>query len=460
MVTINSTLYIGSSALMAQQLAISVTGQNIANVNTPGYSRQRVNLENTAIPSAQGPVGTGVNATGIRRIYDQFLNASINDDIQQKGTWEARSQALAQIEAIFTETSDNGLSQNLSKFWNAWQDLSNNPSGYAERKAVADQGQSLAQNIQDDYGSLNQIQKDMDGRIAAAVDDINTMAAQISNLNDKIVQMENSGQSANDLRDQRDLLLNQLSEKINFTSIESSDGRVTVTLKDGQKLVGKPPDGTLSTDTSDPPNLVWSTAPTISINSSITAGNLKGYLDVRDSIDGYKESLDTLAQNISEQVNTLHTSGTDLDGSAGVDFFKGNSASTIEVNSVILGNVNKIAAAAGGVSIDLAAGDNTQAVALSRLQNTLIMDGGTDTFDTYYNSLVSSVGTDSKNASANLTQQTNVVNQMNNMRDAISGVSTDEEMTNLIQFQHGYAAAAKLIDTVSQMMDTIINMVR
>ena len=462
MVTINSALYIGRDALMTQQLAISVTGQNIANVNTPGYSRQRVNLVSTAIPSAEGSVGTGVKAKGIARIYDQFLNSQINVDIQQKGTWEAQNQALQQTENIFTESSVDGLSQNMSKFWNAWQDLSANSSGHAERKALADQSQTMAANIQDTYHSLDQIQKDMDGRITGAVDEINSLATQISDLNDNIAKMESGGQSANDFRDQRDLLLNQLSEKINFTSSEGSDGRVTVTLGDGNKLVGTPPFGKLSTaaNASGHPDLVWDSAPATPINSSVSAGNLKGWLDVRDSlVPGYKDSLDSLAQQIIQEVNTLHAGGTGLDGSTGIDFFSGNSASTIAVNPDILNNVN-IIAAAGPVSSELVAGDNTQAIAISKLQNTLTMNGNTDTYDTYYNSLVSSVGSDSRNASASLEHQTTVVDQMNNLRESVSGVSTDEEMVNLVQFQHGYSAAAKLIDTVSQMMDTVINMVK
>jgi len=462
MVTINSSLYIGRDALMTQQLAISVTGQNIANVNTPGYSRQRVNLVSTAIPSAEGPVGTGVKANGIARVYDQFLNSQVNVDAQQKGTWEAQSQALQQTENIFTETSVDGLSQNMSKFWNAWQDLSANPSGYTERKTLADQSQTMAANIQDTYHSLDRIQKDMDGRITGAVDEINSLATQISSLNDNIAKMESGGQSANDFRDQRDLLLNQLSEKINFISSEGSDGRVTVTLGDGNKLVGNPPFGKLSTaaNASGHPDLVWDSAPTTSINSSVSAGNLKGWLDVRDSlVPGYKDSLDSLAQQIIQGVNALHAGGTGLDGSTGIDFFSGNSASTIAVNPDILNNVNMIAAA-GPVSTELVAGDNTQSIAISNLQNTLTMNGNTNTYDNYYNSLVSSVGSDSRNASASLEHQTTVVNQVNNLRESVSGVSTDEEMVNLVQFQHGYSAAAKLIDTVSQMMDTVINMVR
>lgn len=462
MVTINTSLYIGSSALMAQQMAISTTGQNIANVNTPGYTRQRVNLVSTAIPSPLGPFGTGVDATGVVRIYDQFLNASLNGDIQQKNAWDGRSQLLTQVETIFTDTTETGLSQSLSKFWNAWQDLANNPSGYAERKAVADAGQNLAQTFQTDYNALNQIQDDADVRIDAAVGEINTLADQIGSLNDSIVRMERYGQNANDLRDQRDQLLNQLSEKIDFTYSENAEGRVTVTLGDNKELVGDASVNELAvaTDASGQANVVWKDD-AAGTPIPVSGGNLQGYLDVRNTmVPGYKDTLDTLASNLIDRVNTLHSAGTGLDESTGLDFFSGDSADTIAVNSAITGDVNQIAAAGPSTASDLVGGDNSQAVRIYQLQNTKITGVNGQTFDTYYNALVSKVGTDSATASSNLTQQTSIVAQMTNLRESISGVSTDEEMANLIQYQHGYAAAAKLIDTVSQMMDTVINMVR
>ena len=161
MLNINSALYIGRDALMTQQLAISVTGQNIANVNTPGYSRQRVNLESTVILSSEGPVGTGVKANGIERIYDQFLNANINGEIQQKGRWDAQSQSLQQTEIVFDQSSGNGLSQNMSKFWNSWQDLTLTPSGYTERNALVASAGDMAADFQDKYKYLDQIQKDI-----------------------------------------------------------------------------------------------------------------------------------------------------------------------------------------------------------------------------------------------------------------------------------------------------------
>jgi flagellar hook-associated protein 1 FlgK len=463
MISLNSALYIGRDALMTQQLSISVTGQNIANVNTPGYSRQRVNLESKVINSAQGPIGTGVMAKGILRIYDQFLNARLQEEVQQQGRWKAQNQSMQQVEIVFDESSGYGLSQHMSRFWNSWQDLSLNPSGYAERKSLATSSEDLASNFQEKYRALDQIQKDMDARITAATDEINSMASQITNLNDKILRLEMNGSTANDFRDQRDLLISQLSEKINFSTNEDTQGRVTLTLRDGKDLVGSPPFGKLTTavNASGYKDIVWDSEPGIPINESISAGNLRGWMNVRDSlVPEYKDQLDTLARQIIQEVNAVHAAGQGLDGSTGTNFFSGDSASTIQVNPDVLADVNKIAAAAGDVSPDMIKGDNTQAIAIASLQNKLTMGGNSATFNTYYGALVSRVGTDVMNASLNLEHHALTVEQMENYRESVSGVSLDEEMVNLVKYQQGYSAAAKLIDSVREMMDTVINMVR
>jgi len=238
MMGLNSALYIGRDALMTSQLAMSVTGQNIANVNTTGYSRQRVDLESKVIVTSDGPMGAGVIDQGIVRIYDQFLNANIQGEIQEKGRWQAENQSMQQVEIIFDESSGDGLSQHMSQFWNAWQDLTLNPSGYAERKSLVTASEDMASNFQEKYQYLDQVQSDMDDRIIATTDEINNLASQISDLNDKIVTLEINGASANDFRDQRDVLINQLSEKINLSTAEDSVGRVTITLGDGNELVG------------------------------------------------------------------------------------------------------------------------------------------------------------------------------------------------------------------------------
>jgi flagellar hook-associated protein 1 FlgK len=369
---------------------------------------------------------------------------------------------LQQTEIVFDQSSGNGLSQNMSKFWNSWQDLTLTPSGSAERKLLVNSAGYMAADFQEKYKYLDRIQEDMDSAITSGVEEINSMASQITNLNDSIVKMEMNGATANDLRDQRDELMKQLSEKINFTASEDSAGRMTLTLGDGNALVGIPAFGKLTTavGASGYKDVVWDSAPLTPINASISAGNLKGWMEVRDSlVPGYKDSLDSLAKQIIDEVNVIHAAGQGLDGSTGNAFFSGNSASTIQVNTDILADVNKIAAADGAVLPELIRGDNTQAIAIAELQNKLTMDGNSVTFDKYFNALISQAGGDVQNASLKLERHTITVDEMNNYRESVSGVSLDEEMVNLVKFQHGYSAAAKLIDTVKQMMDTVINMV-
>ena len=465
MTTINSSLSIGLSGLNAQQLVMSVIGQNISNVNTPGYSQQQVNLESSfEIQTPDGPMGTGVKADGVSRIVDNYLNGQINDNLQQQGAAQAENQGLTQANEIFTdEASNNGLSAQMSQFWNAWQALANNPSGSAERTSLVSAGQTMATTIQQKYSSLQSIQSDMDTSISGAVTSVNSIASQISNYNSQIATMEAGGNSANDLLDQRDTLMNKLSGMINFTSSQDSLGRVTITLGDGNELVGTSPNGQLTTVTnaSGYQDVAWSSDPSTPINSSITSGSISGWLNVRDNVvPGYENQLKTLSQQIIQNVNALQSSGTGLDGSTGNAFFTGNSASTIQVNPAIVSNVSLIAAAAGGDATDLISGDNTNAVAIAGLQNTLTMNGNSETFDTAYNSLVSNVGTDAKNASNNLDQQTTIGNQLTSQQQSVSGVSLDEQMTNLIQSQSAYSASAKVITTVDQMMATLVSMVQ
>ncbi len=460
MIGLNSSLYIGRDALMTNQLAIAVTGQNISNVNTTGYSRQRVNLESKVIVTSDGPMGAGVIDRQIVRIYDQFLNVNIQEEIQQKGRWQTENQSLQQVEINFDESSGDGFSDHMSRFWNAWQDLTLNPSGYAERKALVIASEDLASNFQEKSNYLDQIQYDMDQRIIATTDEINNLSSQISDLNNKIVNLEITGASANDFRDKRDVLMNQLSEKINFTSSEDSDGRVTITLGDGNNLVDSSMAKQVSTEADISTgflNIVWDGTSDV---IPITNGSLKGWMNVGDVlVPEYKERLDELAKQFIDDLNSFHLSGQNLVDSTPRNFFDGTTASTIAVNQDIVDNVNLIAAAGPTTGSDSIPADNSQALAIAGLQNELTMDGDSATFDTYYNSLVSRVGSDVLNSASNLEHHTLTTSQMENYRESISGVSLDEEMVNLVKYQQGYSAAAKLIDTVSQMMDTVIGMV-
>ncbi len=457
----------GRTALLTQQKAIDITGHNIANVNTDGYSRQRVNMEtNEPVSSQPGQTGTGVRTAEIQRIYDQFLGAQINEENQNLGNWEAQKGVLERVEIIFDESSGYGLNQAMSEFWNAWQDLANNPSDYAGRAALLAKSETMTTTFNNIYSNLEQIQTDIDTSIMGTVKEINSIAERIAGLNQKIALTEVGGQNANDYRDSRDLLLKELSLMINIDSFENSDGKVTVLVAGGRPLVENISSWNLSTQPdvdSDFQDIVWtdSGGNPVVITSSISGGKLKGWLEVRDvTIPDYLSKLNDLAEEIITEVNDFHKDGLGLndDVVAERNFFTGTKALDIAVNQDIVDDVNNIAAAG---SLDGLPGGNSNAIKIANLQNELTMNGNpaTATFDDYYNSLVSDVGSGVQKATVNFDHQSLMTTHLDNYRESISGVSLDEEMVNLIKFQHGYNAAARLISVADELLDRVISMV-
>ena len=455
MVNIYGILNTGAGALRTQQTALNITGHNIANVNTPGYSRQRVNLANSGpLTLTLGQMGTGVKAVEIQRIFDRFLIHQINDASQQLGRWQAQKDPLSRVETIFNVGSAYGLGEKMNGFWNAWQDLANNPSGITERNALVSKSESLAQTFREVYMGLEKVQQDMTQHINGAVNEINSLGAQIANLNGLINKAERMGQNANDHRDQRDLLLKELSSKIDITT-EESNGMVTVIIGDNNTLVEDVRSWDLSFNDPDF-SIQTETGPAAIGADQISGGALRGWLDVRDTIiPGYTAQLDELAAGIIDSVNTLHITGTGLDGTQNI-FFTGSSAADIAVNSDIVANVNKIAAAGPGGTIP---GDNSMAIAIANLQHQSTMNGNTSTFSEFYHSLVTDIGSDVQKAHASFTHQKEMADYLDGYRESVSGVNLDEEMVNLVKFQNAYDAAAKIISTVDEMLDTVMNMV-
>jgi flagellar hook-associated protein 1 FlgK len=464
MTGIFGVLDIGKNALLTQQKAIDVTGNNIANVNTPGYSRQRVNMLQAApVKSGTTTSNTGVYADKkIERLHDRFLSAQISGEQQNLGRWESQTQALERVEIIFDETSGFGLNQAMSDFWNAWQDLVNNPSGHLERMSVAAKSEYLANVFQSIEGNLTQAQNDLDASIESAVGQINRISADIAALNVQITSAEVGGFSANDLQDKRDLLLNELSELIDVDSFYDNDGNLTISVGTGQPLVETGNSWSLTTN----PNAnghedafwVASDGTQVDITNSIGGGKLKGWLDVRDNhIADYAARLDTLAGNLIAEVNNQHTAGLDINGAGGEIYFAGTDAATIALNPNIAGDVNLIAAAGAGEGVP---GGNANAVAIASLQHGLTMSGNTTTFDDFYNSLVSDVGGAVQAGKIQRDHQSEMMALLETYREEVSGVNLDEEMINLVKFQHAYDAAASLISTVDELMTTVINMVR
>jgi flagellar hook-associated protein 1 FlgK len=320
-------LDIATRALRAQQTLVDIANQNIANANTPGYSRQSGTLQATLaypIPvfsaSGQpGQMGTGVQVTTVTRARDTFIDLQIRGQYAEQGRWNSRKDALAQVEALVNEPSTSGLGNQLTKFWQSWQQVANNPSDASARVAVVQQGQALAQAFSSQSKQLQQQQQNVDGQVGLTITNINTYATQISQINTQISQAEAGGMHANDLRDQRDQLMDKLSQLAKVTSSESANGQLSVYIN-GHQLVDRDRTHQLVANPSPGPftTVTWRDDGS-TLNTATAGGQLQGLTEARDvDIQGQLNNLNQLAGRVIQSVNSLHTSGVGLDGRGAV----------------------------------------------------------------------------------------------------------------------------------------------
>ena len=336
---------------------------------------------------------SGVAGVDIERVYDQYLENQLNAAIQTSGRWDSQQNGLERIEILFDESSGRGLSQRLNAFWNCWMDLANNPSGQVERSQLLARSRELVSLFNGIAGNLRQLQRDTNTAIGDTVESINRISEQLAKLNGQIRQAELEGRDTNGMQDSRMQLLKDLSEKIDVTSYEKADGTLSVSMASGRPWWKTRLYAAGNHSGSDPfqDDIVWmdSQGNTTVITDQIADGQLKGWLEVRDQIiPDIMMRLDSLAGNIISEVNTLHANGLALDGTQN-NFFTGSSASDMAVNTVILNDPDKIAAADPAEGIP---GGNGVALAIADLQTATIMNGGTSNFGQYYSSLVSDIG--------------------------------------------------------------------
>ena len=461
-----SSLNTAKSSLSANQKAVEVIGNNIANVNTPGYSRETPTL--TPYPSLlQGGffVGQGVNVTGIARAQDTFLTGQINDQSAALGEQSSQSTPLAQLEQIFS-VSNNNLSTQVDDFFSSWQSLSENPSGATERNQVILQGQNLAQAFNSTSQQLDSATASINSDITSRIDNLNAQLKQVAALNSRIQQVESAGQSDNSDRDQRDQLIQGLSQSLGVKA-STSDGTISLSLPNGLPLVqgGMYNQLTTSLDASNNVQLnINLSGNDVALDQNSVGGEMKGLLSVRDTtIPALKDQLDTLAYNLSTSVNTQQQSGAGLNSGATPAFFTNlasQSGAAAQI-SVAITDSNDVAAGAhqdgAGGTQAAASGDNTNALAMFNLGSATI-SGLNDTFDGYYSQIVSDVGVKTQSNTTAISGAQDSLTQLQNLRDSVAGVSVDDEMVTLIQYQQGYQASAQYLTTVNQMMDTLLSL--
>jgi flagellar hook-associated protein 1 FlgK len=325
MSSLNSALDIAKTALLSSQKAINVTSHNIANASTEGYTRQRAGLEATQ-PVIYGSLyfGTGVTVSAIERIYDSFQAAQLRSSQSLFSRYESKEALLKTLEAAFDDLNEgSGLSSPLNDFFNAFQDLASNPSSYAERSALLSNASVLTDSFTNIDTTIRQNIANINKEIRTQVEEINSLASQIAELNDQIGTVEVAGVSANDLRDKRDLLLQGLSELIDVSTMENSTGQVDVYVGGGITLVSGIRASELEAGI-DPenPSQYNVTSGGVRLNDRVTGGGLKGVLDAGSYFQEVQGKINLLAATLVKEVNVQHSGGYGLDGSTGVDFFK------------------------------------------------------------------------------------------------------------------------------------------
>ncbi len=572
MAGIGLVLNTAKDGLLTQQYAMNVVSHNIANVSTDGFSRQ------TAVIGAKTPgpyggfiFGRGAELQEIKREMDTFVETSLRNRTADYSAMTEKEIYLSVLEGVFNENSGRSINSQFDAFWNAWHDLSNNPSGSAERAVLVESGALLSQSFQDIRNDLDRFDLELGLSLDAGTQQINQITSQIANLNKQIISMEITG-NANDLRDRRDMLIRNLSEHLDINVFEDGEGHFTVTTGRGYTLVSKTDSYELSFVSGQ---VTWQgSSGNVDITDTINGGQMGGWLEVRDEIiPKFKNELDELAGAVIWEVNNTHSQGVGLKGmssvtgtyavsQAGLDeplasedsglafherisdgeftvwvydssgnpvdtpisvdasttlndlvsyinanvdnltasesggnlvitaddddhtfafsddssgvlaalgintFFNGSDALDITMNDALVNDKDLIAA--GRVYEDglFYAGDNSNALELASLRdqkvelNRYTYDGGStsadDTFQGYYAYLVGSVGIKSASVRREKEYAEVVVNQLTEKRDNLSAVSLDEEMTNLIKYQHAYAAAAKLVSTADEMLQTLL----
>lgn len=430
------SLHSAGTGMSVSQASIQTTSHNINNMNTPGYSRQKVEqsaksaYSNPGYNSSLGPgqLGTGVQATDIVRIRNTFYDFQYRNETHNYGQTSIKYQHYTNMEKIFNEPSDSAISSSMSEFFSSWQELSKSPNDAGAKDIVIQNAKYLANNISTVKSKLDQLSSQAEKKLNDDVSEINDMLNQIRDLNKDIKLIQGSGKTPNDLMDKRDAVIDDLSYKLN---LENSDV---------QKLINK--------------KLEDGTPVTLDELKNIkgVSGEIQGSLDMIDKISEYTDDLTNLAKGLSQAVNNIlngkDANNTDAIPSTNQVIFEFNADEDpiIKANDKLLDSPKDLF-----ITADVAQ-------KMYNLKDEKItIDGEDITIGNYYNNIIQKLGNESKEVIRAEKNQSKLIEEIDNLRLNVSGVSLDEEMVNLIQFQHSYNASAKVISTIDSLLDVVVN---
>jgi|GEM_PF-533295 len=445
-------------ALLAQQAAMNTVSHNVANVNTEGYHRQRTILEAREGRSGlSGLYGSGVSVQGTERSYNAFVTRQERAEMADWGRWEAESNMLLRVEEAVNDLSGYGIDTALEEFWNSWADLGNDPDSLSSRTNVVNKAEDLSRALDDAATELENLRVEANVSMMETVDSVNSLSAKIAELNELIYTAVARNQNPNDLMDQRDQLIKDMSSLIDVTIKEESNGSVSVYVG-SDSLVYRNENremeweiditGTYGKNGGTP---IWSDT-----KAAVTyaGGRIQGYHETRETVNNTVGSLDTFTDQLRSDVNDLHSAGISRDGTTNNYFFALGQfgAHDLNVDEEVLRDLDKIA-----VGTVAPTGDNSLATQIFELQFTNPFEGGTTTFNEYFQNMVTDIGGKTQQALIRYEASDAAKVQTENWQQSFTGVNLDEEMTSMITIEYAYAAASKVFNTVNDMMNTIVN---
>ena len=437
-----------SNALGAQSYGLDVTGQNIANVNTEGYTRRQLDLAERPSPYGMG----GVDILGVRSTRDAFVDTRLRNEVPSRSYDDARSGSLSAIESTLG-AAGSSIDGALSALFGAFGALSVDPQSSVQRDGVVRQAGRLTKAFNDMAGRLDASRREADAQVRGTVPQINALSARIAELNQRI----GDGADTGALTDELNLSLQNLSKLTQVSVINHPEGTVDVSTGSGRALVVGTFSYALSVTSAGATGFAQVRAGGVDVTSQLRGGSVGGFIDIRDTtIPRYQTQLDQLAYDVAQQVNTVHAGGYDLSGTAGGAFFTpiasvAGAAAALTVDPALAADSSKIAASKTG-----ATGDNGTAQDLAALRDANAARGGTATFIGSWSTLVNTVGTDSADAQSSLKTRDNIVTSIQRLRDSVEGVSLDEEAGRLMQYQRAYEANAKFFTVVNTMLTTLM----
>jgi flagellar hook-associated protein FlgK len=454
------------SSLYAQQRAIDVTGQNVSNVNTDGYSRQRTDMTSlggNAVPaifSTSPGIGAGVSANNVIRIRDMFLEARAHTEHSNSARLTQEQTALSQVEQAFREPGDAGLQNVLADMWAGWSDVANQPQDTASRTQLVQQMQTVTSTLQTTRGALDNQWTTSRATLNLVAAEVNTTTAAIADLNTAIGRATVTGTPANELSDKRDALVVSLAKQIGATAQPGDNGTVNVFVNGTPLVFGSTANAIRAVGAADLDNAAGNAPRFETVRGEKTlgvGGAAAGHLNTLNKIiPTYRDGLDTIAADLAASINAGQASGYDLDGNPGAAFLSsgpGGGPITAANITVALTSPRHVAASSVAPPPPPAppAKDGTNADTISRLQDAA--NGATSN----YRDLIVNLGVESQSVTRALDIQNVISTQVDTAREANSGVNLDEEMANLVSFQRAYQAAARMVSAIDEALDTLIN---